>query len=192
MNELVFLLEEESARELVNVLFRALVPEEAAATVRFIVFEGKQDLERQLERKLRGYLNPHACFVVMRDQDRGDCRAVKQGLAEICREAGRPDAVVRIACRELESFYLGDLRAVELGLGIHGLAAKQNKARYRDPDHLHSPARELEKLTGRPYQKVAGTRAIAPHLSLDSTRSRSFWHLVRAIRSIGERFAVQG
>jgi hypothetical protein len=90
---------------------------------------------------------------------------------------------VRIACRELESFYLGDLQAVESGLGVSGLAGKQNKAKFRDPDRLSSPSRELEKLTGNRYQKIAGTRAIAPYLDLRAPRSRSFHHLLRAIRS---------
>jgi hypothetical protein len=183
MSEVVFFLEEESARVLLERIFPRLAPPNSQIRSRFVVFEGKQDLEKQLLKKLRGYVNPDARFIVMRDQDQTDCRKTKKSLAAICSRAGRRQAVVRIACRELEAFYLGDLLAVESGLGISGLAGKQNKTKFRDPDKLAFPARELEKLTGNRYQKVAGSRAIAPHLDLQKPRSRSFHHLIRAIRS---------
>ena len=187
MNELVFFLEEESAKALLEQIFPILILPASHVRPRFIVFEGKQDLEKQLLKKLRGYLNPHARFIVMRDQDQTDCRRTKRSLAALCARAGRPEATVRIACRELEAFYLGDLLAVESGLGIGGLAAKQNRAKFRDPDRLMSPSRELEKLTGNRYQKVAGSRAIAPYLDTHAPRSRSFHHLIRAIRNAGDR-----
>jgi len=160
MNELVFFLEEESAKALLEQIFPLLISSESEVHPRFIVFEGKQDLEKQLPKKLRGYLNPRARFIVMRDQDQTDCRKTKRSLKALCAGAGHPQATVRIACRELEAFYLGDLRAVELGLGLSGLSGKQNKAKFREPDRLASPSRELEKLTGRRYQKVAGSAAI--------------------------------
>jgi hypothetical protein len=184
MNELVFFLEEDSAKALLENIFSRLVPTEIDVHPRFIVFEGKQDLEKQLPKKLSGYLNPQARFIVMRDQDQTDCRKAKKSLASLCARAGRPQTIVRIACRELEAFYLGDLRAVELGLGINGLAGKQNKAKFRDPDQLPCPSRELEKLTNSRYQKIAGSRAIAPHLDTESPRSKSFRHLITAIRSV--------
>jgi hypothetical protein len=190
MTELVFFLEEESAKALLAGLLPRLITPGGPIEARFIVFEGKQDLDRQLERKLKGYLNRQARFIVLRDQDREDCRDVKRSLVARCKNAGRPDAVVRVACRELEAFYLGDLRAVELGLRIRGLLPKQNKAKFRDPDHLQFPALELEKLTGKRYQKVAGSRAIAPHLDLERPGSRSFRHLIRAIRNTTARLGA--
>lgn len=182
MRELVFLLEEESAKALLEQLMPRLMPIQNMVRSRFIVFEGKQDLEKQLVSKLRGYLNPQAHFIVLQDQDQTDCHTTKKRLKTLCAKAGRSRAKVRIACRELEAFYLGDLRAVELGLGISGIANKQEKAKFRDPDQLDYPARELEKLTRERYQKVAGSRAIAPHLNVETKRSASFRHLIQAIR----------
>lgn len=49
---------------------------------RFVVFEGKQDLERQLVRKLRLWRIPDCRFFVLRDQDSGDCRLIKRNLLE--------------------------------------------------------------------------------------------------------------
>lgn len=182
--ELVFLLEEESAKAFIQGIFPRLFPHEIHIQPRFIIFEGKQDLDKRLENKLRGYLNPHARFLVLRDQDRTDCRRVKDKLVELCARSGRPDAIVRVACRELEAFYLGDLAAVEMGLGIQGLASKQDGARYRNPDLLQVPSKELERLTGYRYQKIAGSRAIAPHMNLEASRSPSFIQLIRAILKI--------
>jgi len=187
MNELVFFLEEESARAMLEQIFPLLIPPSSPVRPRFIVFEGKQDLEKQLVNKLRHYLNPKAHFIVMRDQDRTDCRKTKAFLLKLCASAGHPQATVRIACRELEAFYIGDLQAVEYGLGVSGLAAKQNRAKFRDPDRLVSPAMELAKLTSNRYQKVAGSRAIAPYLNIESPRSRSFHHLIQAIRNARDR-----
>jgi hypothetical protein len=66
MNEVVFLLEEESARVLLEKLFPILAPPDGRTTARFMVFEGKQDLEKQLPKKIHGYLNPNARFILSR------------------------------------------------------------------------------------------------------------------------------
>lgn len=183
MKELVFFLEEPSAAAMLEGLLPRLLTDDVYP--RFITFEGKQDLEKQLVRRLRGYLNPGAVFVVLRDQDsQPDCEVVKTRLTSMCQQASRSNALVRIACRELESFYLADLAAVEIGLGLTNVAKHQQIARFRSPDQVVSPARELARLTDGSYQKVSGSRAIAPHLDLDNTRSPSFRNLVEGIRRI--------
>ena len=48
------------------------------ATPRYIVFQGKQDLEKNLVKRLRGWPLPGFVFVVMRDQGAGDCVTVKK------------------------------------------------------------------------------------------------------------------
>lgn len=186
MKELVFLLEEASARAMLEGLLPRLIPEDL--TTRCIVFEGKQDLEKQLARKIRGYRNPEARFIVLRDQDaHPDCIALKATLAELCAETGRGDILIRIACRELESFYLADLAAVEKGLGLMGLAKQQQQRKYRSPDTLASPSRELHALTKGHYQKVGGSRAISAHLDLANGRSASFRNLISGILRFSEQ-----
>lgn len=183
MTTLVLFLEEPSAKAMLEGVLPRLLPAEIA--VRYIPFEGKQDLHRQLERKLRGWLAPATRFIVLRDQDSGDCVKVKQELAALCQRAGRPETLVRIACRELESFYLGDLRAVELGLGLNGLAANQSSRKFRAPDQLNNASDELTRVTQGRYQKIAGSRAISSHLSLDqSNRSHSFGVLITGIQRV--------
>lgn len=182
MKTIVFFLEEPSAKEMLKGLLPRLLPDEIKR--RYVVFQGKQDMEKQLEKRLRGWQLPDSVFVVLRDQDSGDCHDVKERLVELCRRAGRDQALVRVACRELESFYLGDLAAVEKGLEVRGLSAKQNKRKYRAPDGMSNPSIELSKLTGHLYQKVSGSRSIGPHLSLNNNRSRSFHVLLSGIRKL--------
>ena len=183
MMELVFLLEEASAQAMLEGLLPKLLPEET--TVRYITFEGKSDLEKQLVRKVKGYRNPEARFVVLRDQDSApDCIAIKAKIASLCASAGRPEALVRIACRELESFYLADLAAVEKGLELHGLAKRQAHRKFRSPDYLGSPSKELATLTKDRYQKISGSRAIGPWLDPDNVRSDSFRNLIAGIRRL--------
>jgi hypothetical protein len=181
--ELVFLLEEASARAMLESLLPRLLPNDLQ--YRLISFEGKQDLERQLVGKIRGYRNADARFIVLRDLDsHPDCMAVKAKLAALCRAAGRPDALIRIACRELESFYLADLAAVESALGMSGLARHQKKRKFRTPDVLTSPSRELQQLTQGRYQKVGGSRSIGKMLKLENNRSPSFYSLVDGIKRL--------
>ncbi len=182
MSILVVLLEEPSARAMLEGVLRRMLPE--CVQIRYIVFEGKQDLEKQLVKRLRGWQAPDTYFVVMRDQDSGDCLEVKEKLTALCRQANRPEALVRVACRELESFYLGDLAAVEKGLGMNHLSRNQNRAKFREPDRLAHPVEELRRLTRNRYQKVSGSRAIGPCLSLTENRSHSFNVLVRGIREL--------
>jgi monomeric isocitrate dehydrogenase len=94
---------------------------------------------------------------------------------------------VRIACHELESFFLGDLAAVEQGLGISGLSRQQNNRKYKVPDNLANAPEELKKLTKNKYQKISGSQSIAPFLRIDgSNRSTSFNNLVRGIKKLVE------
>ncbi len=186
MKELVFLLEEPSARALLEGLMPRLGV--VLPPIRYIVFEGKSDLDRNLGRRVRRYLNPDAHFFVIRDQDAApDCRVVKGRLAEACHAMGRSAVTIRILCRELEAVYLADLRAVELALGLRGLASRQNEARFRTPDRVASPARELAALTKGRYQKVGGSRAIGHLLDLENTRSASFRVLVSSLRRLCEQ-----
>lgn len=182
MKCLVCLLEGSSEREMLKNLLPRLINDEIE--VHYIVFEGKQDLEKQLERKIKYWQKPQSHFLVMRDQDAGNCLSIKTNLqAKVNRTGKQLAAIVRIACHELESFYLGDLAAVEIGLSVFGLAKKQEKSKYRTPDGLGNPSEELHRLTRNKYQKISGSRAIGPHLKIDGTnRSHSFNVLLAGIR----------
>jgi len=182
LRTLVVFTEEMSAKVLLESLLPRLLPE----NIHFqcVAFEGKQDLEKQLPIKLKGWRAPDSQFVILRDQNGTDCHDVKANLNRICNAAGKPDVLIRIACRELESWYFGDLAAVETGLEIGGLTALQTKAKYRDPDGIIRPCTELKKITKNHYQKVGGSRVIGKYLSLDNERSKSFQIFINGVRRI--------
>lgn len=181
MKNLVCLLEEPSARDALACWLPQWLPSEVQ--LHFVVFQGKQDLERQMTRRIQYWLRPDSRFLVMRDQDSGDCKIVKAGLAARCADAGRPDALVRVACRELESFFVGDWQAVALAFGKPALARLAAKAAFRDPDLLGSPSEELaRRIPG--YQKRNGARLIAPLVDPARNASRSFHALRRAVQDL--------
>lgn len=182
MKELVFLLEERSAKALLESLLpRILSPE---TEFRCIPFEGKQDLEKQLIRKVRAYQNDQARFIVLRDQDsHPDCTVIKNNLLDLCSKTGKAEkCLVRIACRELETFYLADLLAVEQALEINGLTRQQKNKKFRCPDYLGSPNHELKALTKNRYEKISGSLSIGKYLDINNERSPSFRNLITAIK----------
>lgn len=177
-NQLVFLLEEKSAREMLKGLLPRILPQEME--VRYIVFEGKQDLEKQMEHRLRHYQAPSARFIILRDQDAEDCHTVKTRLNQKCFTTGKEYAI-RIACRELESWYLADLEAVTAAFEVGDLTKHYAKERFRNPDILVRPSDWLKKLVPK-YRKIDGSRRIGERLDPKNTRSRSFLHFVRKVR----------
>lgn len=181
MRTLVVFLEEPSAEWMVKAVLPRVMPPDC--TLKCFHFEGKRDLEDNIERKIRNWQTPESYFLVLRDRDSEDCRAVKQRLVGKCCHAGRPDALVRIACGELESFYLGDLDAV--GRAFSCKMPSSRKAKFRDPDALNNASDELERLTDGDYQKIAGSKAIAPLLRTDgSNKSHSFNVLLDGVKRL--------
>lgn len=185
MKSLVFFLEEPSAKELLKGILPRIMPDNVDAV--FVVFEGKQDLDKRMEARIRGWRRPETRFIVIRDKDSGNCVTIKRSLREKATRCRRDDTLIRIACHEMESFFLGDLAAVEAAIGPRGLAMRQTRTKFRQPDRIANPAEELGRLTK--YQKIAGSRAISPHLRLDrSNRSHSFNVLIDGIRRVIAQF----
>lgn len=177
MNRIVFLIEEYSMKVLLDGLLPRLVP---GLQFLCVPHEGKQDLEKSVPKKLRAWREPGVCFVVLRDNDGGDCRELKDRLVTLCRHSGREDSLVRIACQELEAWYLGEPAALADVFGNEQLRNMGSKARYRDPDAVVRPSEEIEKLVPE-FQKVSGARRMAKRLSREGNSSRSFQVLIEGI-----------
>ena len=188
MAHLVFMLEEQSAKEMLDILLPRLLPPEV--TFLCIPHEGKQDLEKSVSIKLKQWNVPDSWFVVIHDKDQADCLRLKDRLKTLCVESGRPETLVRIAVHELESWFLGDLAAVDKAFSRQDLAGKQQSRKFRNPDALANAQEELKKLV-KGYQKVAGARAVAPHLALEGNTSTSFQCLVSGIRKYVNQILAQ-
>ena len=180
MSRMVFLLEERSMKTLLEGMLPRFFPE-----LNFICIphEGKQDLEKSIPRKLRAWHEPGVRFVVVRDNDGGDCHRLKERLVTLCSEAGRPDVLVRIACQELEAWYLGEPAAIAEAFGENKMRGKGKKSRYRDPDAIRQPSREILRLVPA-FQKISGARRMASYLSRNGNVSKSFQVMMDGVESM--------
>jgi len=114
------------------------------------------------------YADPH--FVILRDNDGGDCRALKQKIRADAENGEKPHHI-RIVCQELESWFIGDLAAVAAAYPNRSVRPAAGK--YRDPDRLNNAAQELADLVGE-RGKVGRAERIAQHLQPERNRSTSF------------------
>ena len=184
MKNLVFLLEGRSEKEMLKGFLPRFLPENIKPF--YIVFEGKQDLESKLMNRLKGWNKPDSAFVILLDQDQEDCHRIKKRLIDKCQQCQKSlKYIVRIACHELESWYLGDLKAVGRALNKPKLSDRyKNKQKCKNPDKINTPAKELTKITHKEYQKISGSRAIGPFLSLERNKSKSFRVFVKGIKKL--------
>lgn len=186
MNRLVLLLEESSMQVLLDGLLPRLFP-----TLQFLCVphDGKTDLEQSVPRKLQEWREPGVRFAVVRDNDGKDCRALKDELRQLCHTGHRDDTLVRIACQELEAWYLGEPDALADAFGHEALRTIRRKARFRDPDSVLRPSDAVEQLVPE-YQKVSGARLMAQHLSRERNTSASFRTFVAGIERVAAALAA--
>ena len=177
----VFLVEEPSMADLLDQLLPRLFP-----NLEFLCVphEGKSDLERSLVHKLRGWRTPGVRFVVMRDQNGEDCHAVKARLDDLCSQAGRSDSLVRVVCRELEAWYVGDLGALTATFpdAARPIRRHLQKSRFRNLDTVVRPASALTELIPA-FQKQSAARAMGQRLSRRN-HSRSYQVFLQGVERL--------
>ena len=137
--KLVFLLEEESMKHFLDGILPKILPPDVGFIT--VPHEGKSDLQKSVPIKLRAWKEPGVKFVIVQDQDTGDCRELKRKLVELCGDTTQ-EVLIRIACHELEAWYFGDLEAVSKAYGKN-ITVLAKKKQYRVPDDIISPKREL-------------------------------------------------
>lgn len=182
--DFIFLLEEPSIENVLEQLLPKIIPHEI--TYICIPHQGKQDLAKSIPTKIKAFqFSPATKFVIVHDQDSHDCKTLKAELLNICQTAGKTDVLIRIICHELESWFLGDLAAVEKAYQLkpQSLSKKQTRKNYRDPDQLNSAKQELKKLV-KEYYAGTHSKKIAPHLSLTANKSRSFQVFLDGVKKL--------
>ena len=170
MSRVIFLLEEPSMKELLEGLLPRIFP-----NLDFICVshDGKRDLDRSIPIKLRSWREPGARFVILRDNDGGDCIALKQRIRGLCQGTSHYNAIVRIVCQELEAWYLGAPDALADAFQDNNLRGIKNKPRFRDPDSRPKPSKDMERICPE-FQKISGARKMGNHLTRQGNTSRSF------------------
>ncbi len=196
-----FLLEEPSLAEALQNLMPRIKPE---ADCRYHAFQGKADLLDKLPERLRAYgkwLPPDDRLVVLVDEDRADCRALKARLEAMAfgaglstrshpRADGRFEVIHRVVVEELEAWFYGDGSALRAAFPWVP-ATLCARATYRDPDAVKGGTWEaLQRVLCRAgyysagYQKVDAARRISAHMDPDRNTSRSFCCFRDAVRHL--------
>lgn len=187
-----FLVEEQSA----EAALRNLVPKILGSGVEFRVirFQGKKDLLSRLPGRLKGYrrwIPADWRIVVLVDEDRQDCLALKAELEKAAEDAGLVtktraaggagfQVLNRISIEELEAWFFGDVEALHLAYSRIPRSL-ETKSKYRDPDAIQGGTWEaLEwELQDKGYfrsglAKIEAAKAISAHMDPDQNRSKSF------------------
>lgn len=188
---LELLLEEPSAEAFFKVALPKMLPDGTSWNP--VVFQGKNDLLRNLESRLKAYrrwLPPDSKIAVLIDEDRQDCGMLKQRMESAARNAGWTTKTAsstssfsvlnRIAIEELEAWFFGDIPAlVEAFPGVPNSLG--TKSPYRNPDAIaggtwESLLRVLQRAghyaNGLPKIEVA--RIMATHMDVARNTSGSF------------------
>ncbi|CAM2734710.1 protein of unknown function [Flavobacterium succinicans] len=185
MARIEILVEEPSMKEFLNILLPKILDKEWILNENYFIrsFEGKSDLQKNIPSKVKllsNWNHEASGIVIMQDQDSSDCKILKKKLLDICDQNGNCPKLVRIVCRELESWYIGDFLAVNKAYPNFKHQNYINKSKFRVPDNCNA-FDELKKILPE-FQKVGGAKKIAPFITIDGNTSESFQQTVNGLK----------
>lgn len=179
--------EEASFEKFARLLFSRLIPD---VDVRIYPHQGKQDLEKALRTTLPiiGKI-PDARILITRDQDSDNCRTLKKRLLDMVTGRCFCAYKIRIVCRELECWMLGDMEAIAKAYPRFKPEQYKHKTDFREVDVIaDAPDRLLRMIPElKPYgslPKIAFAGKVAPYMDTDANTSESFKHFVEAVRQL--------
>lgn len=156
----------------------------------FVEFEikhhrGKEDLITNLDKIVPTLSKPpqQKRIIVIIDQDKQGCKELKTRIVVKMQKCAC-DYKVRIACYELESWFLGDMDAIAKCSPQFKPKSLQNKKKYRNIDSVEKPSNVIEKIVpqwkndyaSKPKfaEKMAKIISLEPRNREQSNRSHSF------------------
>ncbi len=185
MGRIEILVEEPSMEECLKEFLPKIAPESWKLDENYFIrkHQGKADLQKSIHTKVRVFDNWHepVAILILHDQDSADCRILKHELNERCGDYSIP-IKIRIVCRELESWYLGDLEAIERAYPGFKSSKYKSKAQFRNPDILNAKDK-LKKILPE-YKEIASSREISKYMEIEQNRSESFRQFVSGMQSI--------
>jgi hypothetical protein len=190
ISHIEFLVEEPSAEAALTEIVPTIIGEDI--TFRIHNHQSKTQLLGSLESRLRAYqkwLPEDWRIVVLVDEDRQDCQALKTRLEEIAQTTGfstksaSPNAfrlLNRIVIEELEAWFFGDVEALCAAYpGVPPTIGERSG--YRNPDQVPGGTWEaLERVLQRAgyfrggLAKIEAARMISSNMRPSRNRSRSF------------------
>lgn len=187
MNETIIeiLTEEPSMEYFLRGLLPRILPDDYAIDVNCFIrpHEGKSDLRRSIPKKIKAY--PRYGYpvkvLIIHDQDSNDCVVLKKSLSDLIVGSSIP-TVIRIACRELENWYLGDFHSLESLFPTIKANQLKQKAKYRNPDNL-TGSNEMEQFS-KNFSKTGTARSMGPIIEIENNSSPSFRQFVSGISKL--------
>ena len=136
--------------------------------------EGKQHLKKEIPKKIKAYANykKNVKVIVLHDQDSADCKHLKQEIKNIIEQTCNIPYLIRIPCRELESWYIGDMDAIEKVYPRFSANKYRNWKKFRNPDNCNA-FDELRKIIHN-FQKGFASKNIPQFMDINCNKSSSF------------------
>jgi len=191
MNTLFILTEEPSIKNIFDVVLPQILPQNV--DFRILVHQGKNDLERALTDKIASLSRIKGVKILITiDQDADDCKQLKQKLAELVDENCACEYKIRIVCKELESWLLGNLLAIEKAFPRFRSVLYTEKEQMRNVDKIKGKPSDFllrivpEFKDRKKLPKLEFSKKIAPFLDIANNTSTSFNHTINAIKKLCE------
>jgi hypothetical protein len=187
MNTLYILTEEPSIKNIFEKVLPQILPQNV--TFRILVHQGKHDLENALTYKIASLSRIEGAKILITiDQDTNDCKQLKQKLTDIVNKNCICDYKIRIVCKELESWLLGDLLAIEQAFPRFKSVSLKGRAQIRDVDKIKGKPSDFllrnipEYKDREKLPKLVFSKKIAPFMDINNNTSPSFNHTINAIK----------
>lgn len=177
---IIFLTEEESMEHVIRNLLPNFFPDFRENEHWLVIsHRGKSDLERSFPRRLREWKEPDARFIILRDNDGADCSKLKQDLVSMV-PLDAPKYLIRLVCQELESWLLGDPKAIGEAYPSAARKGQFKTLSKKDPDQLSNASDLVNQLTGTKAKIVRATE-IAKKMRPGLNQSKSFQTFLRGL-----------
>jgi len=182
--------EELSLKKVLDNILPKILPSETH--FRIYPHQGKEDLQRALTTTLPSIsIIPGSKILITRDQDNNDCVVLKKQIYDLVNGNCACDFSIRIICKELEAWFLGDMEAIEKAYPRFKLGHYINKAEYRNVDRIHYANKQLLRIipefSGREsLPKLEVSENISQYMEIEKNKSISFIHTIKAIQKFAK------
>lgn len=173
-------------------VFDAVLPKILPQGVNYSIHthQGKQDLEKAILTTVPTLSRiPNSKVLITRDQDSGNCIDIKNRIINLLAQNCTCEFYVRIVCKELESWFLGDLDAVGEAYRRFKPENFQNKSKFRNVDNIQNPSKYLKAIIPEHFDKktlpkLETSEKISQFMRIDKNKSPSFNNTIKAIISL--------
>jgi len=187
---IIFLVEDYSMKKFLEGILPRLGFQDYAFEIKH--HRGKEDLISHLDQVIPSLSKRAQQIIVIIDQDKQDCVKLKNKIKAKMAWCSC-EYKIRIACYELEAWFLGDMEAIAECSPRFKARFFQGKEKYRDVDRIEKPSRVIEEIVPDWKESYASkpefAKTIADFVSLErlnveeANRSHSFHVLLETLRS---------